>query len=78
LTGHNARGASAIELGFGKENASAVIKALEKGSGRRSEGTRREPAHAFEATSKEGVLITSAAGTENPTDAPWRFPSGRA
>jgi len=30
VTGHNARGASAVEFGFGKENASAVIKALEE------------------------------------------------
>jgi len=30
VTGHNVRGASAVEFGFGKENASAVIKALEE------------------------------------------------
>jgi 3-hydroxyisobutyrate dehydrogenase-like beta-hydroxyacid dehydrogenase len=55
--------ADAVGLGFGKENASAVIKALENGTGVEVTARGNPP--------KEGAQNTSLEVTKNLTSAPW-------
>jgi 3-hydroxyisobutyrate dehydrogenase-like beta-hydroxyacid dehydrogenase len=55
--------ADAVGLGFGKENASAVIKALEKGAGVEVPARGNPP--------KEGAQNTSFDVTKNLASAPW-------
>jgi len=55
--------ADAVGLGFGKENASAVIKALEKGAGVEVAARGNPP--------KEGAQNTSLDVTKNLASAPW-------